>query len=377
MRLGLAGGALLALYGGLLVAVGAVVLAGVGDPPSDPDALRWHVLFWDLWFLVWGVAWFRAARGAVRAPSGERVGRADGRPRRPAGTPAPRMPRRSPRRPASAAPNAAAPAARRQGVPGLRGHRATSCAASAAADGAPRYASARRGMPAGIVLAGGRSSRMGTPKAWLDWHGSTLLRRTCGVVARGAGGPVVVVRAPGQELPRLPAGVRVVEDAREGKGPLQGLLAGLEAVDGDVAFAASTDMPFLHPRFVAAVCAAARDADAAVPHLGGFRQPLAAAYRTALAPLVAELVADGPDEARVPVRALRHALARRPRPTRRASATSTRARTTRRRAPSPRRPSTCAASARCAGRPPTSAPRRSARRPRRSASRSTRTSSPP
>ncbi len=145
-------------------------------------------------------------------------------------------------------------------------------------------------MPAGIVLAGGRSSRMGTPKAWLDWHGSTLLHRTCGVVARGVGGPVVVVRAPGQELPALPDGVRVVEDAREGQGPLQGLLAGLEAVDGELAFAASTDMPFLHPRFVAAVCAAARDADAAVPHLRGFRQPLAAAYRTALAPLVAEIV---------------------------------------------------------------------------------------
>lgn len=148
-------------------------------------------------------------------------------------------------------------------------------------------------MPAGIVLAGGRSSRMGTPKAWLDWHGSTLLRRTCGVVARGVGGPVVVVRAPGQELPELPPGVQVVEDAREGKGPLQGLLAGLEAVDAELAFVASTDMPFLHPRFVAAVCAAADGADVAVPHVGGFRQPLAAAYRTALAPVVGDLVEDG------------------------------------------------------------------------------------
>jgi molybdopterin-guanine dinucleotide biosynthesis protein A len=148
-------------------------------------------------------------------------------------------------------------------------------------------------MPAGIVLAGGRSSRMGTPKAWLDWHGSTLLRRTCGVVARGAAGPVVVVRAPGQELPELPDGVRVVDDAREGQGPLQGLLAGLEAVDGELAFAASTDMPFLHPRFVAAVCAAAGEADAAVPHADGFPQPLAAAYRTALAPLVSELIEAG------------------------------------------------------------------------------------
>jgi molybdopterin-guanine dinucleotide biosynthesis protein A len=134
---------------------------------------------------------------------------------------------------------------------------------------------------------------MGTPKAWLDWHGSTLLRRTCAVVARGADGPVLVVRAPGQQLPELPDGVRVVEDAREGQGPLQGLLAGLEAADGELAFVASTDMPFLHPRFVAAVCAAVRDADAAVPDLGGFRQPLAAAYRTALAPLVGKLVEEG------------------------------------------------------------------------------------
>jgi molybdopterin-guanine dinucleotide biosynthesis protein A len=147
-------------------------------------------------------------------------------------------------------------------------------------------------MPAGIVLAGGRSSRMGTPKAWLDWHGATLLRRTCGLVARGAAGPVVVVRAPGQELPPLPDGVRVVEDAREGKGPLQGLLAGLEAVDGETAFVASTDMPFLHPRFVAAVCAAIDGVDAAVPVLDGHRQPLAAAYRTALAPLLQQLVAE-------------------------------------------------------------------------------------
>ena len=118
-------------------------------------------------------------------------------------------------------------------------------------------------------------------------------------------------------------------------------------------------MPFLHPRFVAAVCAAARDADAAVPHLGGFRQPLAAAYRTALAPLVGELVADGPDEARVSVRALRDALAATTCRIPRACATSTRARTTTPRSPSPSRPSTSAASVRCAGRPPRCARRRS------------------
>ena len=75
---------------------------------------------------------------------------------------------------------------------------------------------------AGIVLAGGRSARMGTPKAALEWHGSTLLHRTVSIVARATGGPVVVVRAPGQDLPDLPRGTLVVEDPREGKGPSRG-----------------------------------------------------------------------------------------------------------------------------------------------------------
>jgi len=44
---------------------------------------------------------------------------------------------------------------------------------------------------------------MGTPKAALEWHGSTLLRRTTGILARVTDGPVLVVRAPGQELPAL------------------------------------------------------------------------------------------------------------------------------------------------------------------------------
>ena len=102
---------------------------------------------------------------------------------------------------------------------------------------------------AGIVLAGGRSTRMGSPKAALEWHGSTLLRRITGIVGRAVDGPVVVVRAPGQTLPALPDGVEVVEDAREGRGPLQGLAAGLAAVRdrAPAAYASSTDVPLLHP----------------------------------------------------------------------------------------------------------------------------------
>ena len=57
---------------------------------------------------------------------------------------------------------------------------------------------------------------MGAPKAALEWHGSTLLNRTVAIVARAANGPVVVVRAIGQELPDLPKDTIVVEDPRPG-----------------------------------------------------------------------------------------------------------------------------------------------------------------
>src|SRR5262245_11211426 len=98
---------------------------------------------------------------------------------------------------------------------------------------------------------------MGTAKAALAWQGSTLLYRTAQVVAEATGGPVVVVRAPGQELPGLPDGVLIAEDAREGRGPLQGVAAGLAALAGraDIAFVSSTDMPFLHPAFIRRVLA--------------------------------------------------------------------------------------------------------------------------
>jgi len=146
---------------------------------------------------------------------------------------------------------------------------------------------------AGVVLAGGRSSRMGTPKAALEWHGSTLLRRTVGILARATGGPVVVVRAKGQDLPELPKDVEVIDDPQQNKGPVQGIAAGLAALQdrADVAFVSSTDMPFLHPAFVRRVLRAVHEgADVGLPVALGYPQPLAAAYRTKLAAVAERLV---------------------------------------------------------------------------------------
>ena len=111
-----------------------------------------------------------------------------------------------------------------------------------------------------VVLAGGRSSRMGQPKALLDWHGLTAVEHAVEVVRDGiGGGPVCVVRAPGQELPPLDA--IVVDDPIAFDGPLAALYTGLVALEGkaDVAFACGVDTPLLGPAFVRVVVRALLD----------------------------------------------------------------------------------------------------------------------
>ena len=65
-----AAAAVLTLYGGLLVVVGALALLGLfGPPPQDATALRWHVGVWDLWVLLWGLLLGAAVWQRRRLPS--------------------------------------------------------------------------------------------------------------------------------------------------------------------------------------------------------------------------------------------------------------------------------------------------------------------
>src|SRR2546430_3416835 len=103
---------------------------------------------------------------------------------------------------------------------------------------------------AGIVLAGGQSTRMGRPKATLPFGPELMLQRVVrllGSVVR----PIVVVAAPGQALPPLADDVLIARDERESRGPLEGLLAGLSTIMGhaEAAYATSCDVPLLAPAF--------------------------------------------------------------------------------------------------------------------------------
>jgi molybdopterin-guanine dinucleotide biosynthesis protein A len=127
---------------------------------------------------------------------------------------------------------------------------------------------------------------MGTPKADLMWHGQPFADRIARLLLRSTDGPLVVVVAPGQDPPQLPSEAVVVEDGREGRGPLEAIAAGLRALPDDVvAYVSSTDVPLIHPAFVRRVLAAiSADVDVAVCETDDRLHPLAAAYRATVLP---------------------------------------------------------------------------------------------
>ncbi|HVU86442.1 MAG TPA: molybdenum cofactor guanylyltransferase [Pirellulales bacterium] len=143
----------------------------------------------------------------------------------------------------------------------------------------------------GVVLCGGRSSRMGLAKPSLPFGDETLLTRTVRIVA-GVTERVIVVAAPGQEMPRLASTIQVVRDESEGRGPLEGMRAGLSAAGRDcAAFITGCDTPFLLPALIERMASLVGEQEIAVPWIDGFYHPLAAVYRSTVVPEIEALLA--------------------------------------------------------------------------------------
>jgi molybdopterin-guanine dinucleotide biosynthesis protein A len=144
----------------------------------------------------------------------------------------------------------------------------------------------------GIVLCGGQSQRMGRPKAWLPFGGELMLQRVVRILG-GVVRPVVVVAAPEQDVPPLPASVVVVRDEERGRGPLQGLAAGLRSIasQAGAAYLSSCDVPFLQPGFVERMIELLENHTICVPRVGDYHHPLAAVYRIEVAGVVERLLA--------------------------------------------------------------------------------------
>ncbi|HEV8341334.1 MAG TPA: molybdenum cofactor guanylyltransferase, partial [Candidatus Binatia bacterium] len=99
-----------------------------------------------------------------------------------------------------------------------------------------------------IILTGGKSSRMGRPKALLPFGNEPLILHIVGTL-KGVFPEVVVVAAPEQELPSLPA--TLVRDQVAYQGPVGGIYYGLKAAQKNFCFVTSCDVAFLNLPLIA------------------------------------------------------------------------------------------------------------------------------
>ncbi|MBI4523067.1 MAG: NTP transferase domain-containing protein [Deltaproteobacteria bacterium] len=127
-----------------------------------------------------------------------------------------------------------------------------------------------------VVLAGGKSSRMGRPKALLLFDGEPLIVHITRAL-RQFFAEVIVVAAPRQELP--PLATAIVRDEVPFQGPVGGIYYGLTAASREISFVTSCDVPFLNRALISRLVAETSRCDVAVPVWEGRFQPLHAVYR--------------------------------------------------------------------------------------------------
>lgn len=140
----------------------------------------------------------------------------------------------------------------------------------------------------GLVLAGGRSRRMGVDKVLLQVQGRRLidisldvLHDVCDRVLVAAGDRAV----PGRD-------VETVNDA-EGQGPLAGIVAGLRASATPLLAVLAADMPLASAAVLERLATVWDGEPAVVPRAGGVMQPLHAVYAAGAAQSFGELLAAG------------------------------------------------------------------------------------
>jgi molybdenum cofactor guanylyltransferase len=133
-----------------------------------------------------------------------------------------------------------------------------------------------------FVLAGGKSTRMGTDKAFVMLDGRTLLARMLDV-ARSLTPEVAIVGDPS----KFSAFAPVIEDAFPGCGPLGGIHAALCASRSELNVILAVDIPFMSTALVNYILSRAKSSDACVtlPRAAGGLQPLCAVYRRSFADL--------------------------------------------------------------------------------------------
>ncbi len=142
----------------------------------------------------------------------------------------------------------------------------------------------------GVVLAGGRSERLGRDKAGLLLGRETLLQRVVRTLSHLSDDLVAVVRADQQIV--VP-GARVVRDVAPYSGVLAGMAAGLMAARHDWALVVACDMPFLNLDLLRYMLSLRCEVDVVVPRLDVGAEPLHALYHKRCLGALTKSLAEG------------------------------------------------------------------------------------
>jgi molybdopterin-guanine dinucleotide biosynthesis protein A len=147
--------------------------------------------------------------------------------------------------------------------------------------------SAGTGTVAGIVLAGGKSSRLGFDKALLRVNGEILAQWLPDRLAAWCSPVALVVDRP----QRYAVAVRQLVDHAPDAGPLAGIAAGLQGL-AVPAFVCACDMPLLQPALLQRLLVALDGYDLAIPERDGRLEPLCAVYGVSCLPVIQRLLRD-------------------------------------------------------------------------------------
>jgi len=128
----------------------------------------------------------------------------------------------------------------------------------------------------GIILAGGKNTRIAEEKAFIQLEGGQPLIARIIEVLRGLF-PEVLIVANRREA-YLEYELPVVEDLIKGKGPLGGIFTGLCLSTSKYNFVVGCDMPFIEASLVKFMVEGCEDYDVVIPEIGGDAEPLFALY---------------------------------------------------------------------------------------------------
>jgi molybdopterin-guanine dinucleotide biosynthesis protein A len=141
-----------------------------------------------------------------------------------------------------------------------------------------------------FVLAGGKSTRMGSDKAFVHLGDETLLSKALKLAASVAGEVLIVGDAK-----KFAAFGRVVEDVYRDRGPLGGIHVALSSSMTELNLMLAVDLPFVVPKFLEYLLLRARESGSmvTVPRAGGWLQPLCAIYQRGFAEVAEQSLRDG------------------------------------------------------------------------------------